>query len=173
MGLSKVALVAVDSLCSMRVLQTFQSFTVKGNLLLKGDKVNDVQHHMGGGSKGWLCRGLSFFPILYSSLACPATHTLLLAGLTLPRVYLAQRGLPGPSSPCCTWIIFLDYLLDHFLLKKPVSPPNESHNHSCDPAAGSECTAPHGTAAMPGSRAMLGGRQEDGWSSQGHLTSER
>ena len=51
MGLPKVALLAVDSLCPARVLQTCQSFTIKGSLLLEGDKVN-VQHHMGGGSKG-------------------------------------------------------------------------------------------------------------------------
>jgi len=77
-------------------------------------------------------------------------HTLLPAGLTLPRgACLAPH--PRAALGLSSRIIF------HVLLKITVSPPNESHKHCCDPAAaGRERTASHGTAAAPGTGAVLG-----------------
>lgn len=71
--------------------------------------------------------------------SCVSSHAHSLpAAFTLPRCSL-PRGACLTSHPhdalgLSSWITF------HFLSKKtPVSPPNKSHNHSCDPAAGSEC----------------------------------
>lgn len=117
-----------------------------------------MHHQMWGDSKGWLCPSLPFFPVLYISPACPATHSSLLGWLG--QGWAFQEGpawLPCPHAAfgLSSWMIF------HSLLKKQknkhknqttVSPPNESHNHSCDAAAGRECTASQEMTAMPGHR---------------------
>lgn len=92
---------------------------------------------------GWLCWGC-----------------ILPWGACLPPSPMLHLGLSS-------WIIF------HFLLKNPVPSPNKSHTHSCEPAAGSECTVSLRAAGMPGTGAVLGGRQEDKQSSQGHFTIEQ
>lgn len=90
-------------------------------------------------------------------LAQPCTLSSLLGSLC--QGVACQEGPAWPLTPTM--------YLDNFplSLKKPVSAPNESHNHSCDPATGSEC--PGSTdRAMPGTRVILGVRKENGWSSQ-------
>lgn len=90
-------------------------------------------------------------------LAQPCTFSSLLGSLC--QGVACQEGPAWPLTPTMH--------LDNFplSLKKPVSAPNESHNHSCDPATGSEC--PGSTdRAMPGTRVILGVRKENGWSSQ-------
>lgn len=127
-------------------LQTSQRFTVEVNLLLKGDKVS-VQRHMGGRICGVM---LSQF---FTTAVC--IQTWALSSLL--------------HSPCHIWIIFLQNV--PLSLKKAVSPPNESHNCSCDSAAGSECTASCGAAARPWHQTDARGRQNR-HSMCGHLTWE-
>lgn len=64
-------------------------------------------------------------------LAQPCTFSSLLGSLC--QGVACQEGPAWPLTPTMH--------LGNFplSLKKPVSAPNESHNHSCDPATGSEC----------------------------------